>query len=183
MDTGEAKIVSTRNIQRTRIGRWVPGTALVVAIAFSSLAFLRESRSLWSIDQLFVVGCFLAIAAVVELLVMRQWKFVARAVPTEIIVDEVRPLSWSKTHMTAQYHFFTEDRRVVSACCAVSEADRASFTSGARLNAIYDPIRPARHALVGRPLWAVTWEPATAHDESFDQAVAAMVAITPRRAA
>jgi hypothetical protein len=47
------------------------------------------------------------------------------------------------------------------------------------LKAIYDPILPARHAIVGRPLWAIDWTPEPSGDKAFDEAIATMLAFTP----
>ena len=187
MASDEIQVDSIRMIQRTRLGRWMPIVALGFATGFAAWALRSENKTALfhsgTVAGLFISGCMLALAAVIELLVQRQRKFVARAVATEVIIDELRPLSWAKSQMTAQYHFFTEDRRVISACCAVGENDRDVWSNGSRVKAIYDPIRPARHAFAARPLWAIEWSPVESNDEAFDQAVAAMIAINPRRAA
>ena len=173
--------------RRSTLGVLAPVLTFAFASLFVFLAFLHAGDEVWMkmgpVARIFVAGCLLFTAAVIEMLVLRQKKFVDRAVSSTVIVDDIRPLSWSAEHFAAQYHFFTEDRRVISACCAITAADRDEWVVGSRLRSIYDPARPARHALETQRLWAIRWTPNVTGDEAFDEAVASMIAIAPRQAA
>jgi hypothetical protein len=151
-------MTTTRMISRTLAGLLVPTVAGAVAAGFVFLTILHAHDATWlGVDKavrLFIAGMGILLAVGIEMFVLRQKKLIGNGQIVEAIVDEVREISWSKEHSAAYYHFFTEDRRVITSCCAIGKDKKDSWSPGQKIMAIYDPARPARH-VVNDSLWAV----------------------------
>ena len=104
--------------------------------------------------RILIAGLWIFVAVATEMIVLRQKKLVGNGQIAQAVVDEVRSLPWSKQHSAAYYHFFTEDRRVITSFCAIENAKKDRWSPGQTLTAIYDPARPVRHVVNDRP-WAV----------------------------
>jgi hypothetical protein len=130
---------------------------------FMVLCILHARDAVWmgmdSALRTLIAGLGLFATVGAEMIVLRQKKLIRNGQAVEAIVDDVRSISWSKEHSAAYYHFFTEDRRVITSCCAVENANKNRWIPGQKITAIYDPCRPARHVVSDR-LWAVRWQTA-----------------------
>jgi hypothetical protein len=148
---------ATRSACRTFLGWLLPVMVGGASGCLVLFCILHRNDTTWmGMDAMArKLACGLAIFAAVaaEWLVLRQKRLLHQGQVTEAIVDEVRELSWSKDHSAAYYHFFTEDRRVIMSYCAVENDDKERFSPGQKIKAIYDPARPARHAIDDRT-WA-----------------------------
>jgi hypothetical protein len=154
---------ATRSASRTLAGFLAPALAGASATCFIFLAILHAHDASWlGLDQaarVLVAGLGIFAAVGTEMIVLRQKKLIGNGQVAEAVVDEVRTISWSKEHSAAYYHFFTEDRRVITSCCAIENDKKDRWSRGQKIMAIYDPARPARHVVEDR-LWAVQWKAA-----------------------
>jgi len=148
---------ATRPASRTLAGFLAPALAGASAICFIFLAVLHAHDATWlGLDKaarVLVAGLGIFAAVGTEMIVLRQKKLIGNGQVVEAVVDEVRTISWSKEHSAAYYHFFTEDRRVITSRCAIENDKRDHWLCGQKIMAIYDPARPARHVVNDR-LWA-----------------------------
>ena len=151
----------TRTTSRTQAGRFLPLASALLTTLFLVLIAQHSNYARWLgmdvHERQAAVGLALFGTVAVEMSVLRQKRLIIDGEVTEAVVDDVRPLSWSPEHATADYHFFTEDGRVITSRCAVPTANAEFWQRGRKITAIYDPARPARHAIDER-LWAVQWQ-------------------------
>ncbi|MBV8781836.1 MAG: hypothetical protein JO353_10600 [Phycisphaerae bacterium] len=135
---------------------------LVLAALFGFETLRHAGDARWMMMGPIVRGtlstALLFAGVIVELLALRQMRFVERADITALIVDEVYPIRWSADHVAVHYHYFTNDRRVISSVAAIHNDEAKTWQIGNTVPALYDAARPARHALSTRNLWAVDWE-------------------------
>jgi hypothetical protein len=154
---------ASRTPARTRAGLFVPIIIGAGAAAFGTLAILHSHEAAWlglgKATRMLVAGLGLFVAIGTEWIVLRQKKLIGNGQLVEAIVDEVRSISWSKEHSAAYYHFFTQDRRVITSYCAIQNQKKERWSKGQKIMAIYDPARPARHVVEDAP-WAVQWQAA-----------------------
>ena len=149
---------TTRSATRTLAGLLAPILIASAAACFIFLAVLHRNEATWlgmgRHGRIFLSGLGIFAAVGTEMLVLRQKKLIGNGQVTEAVVDDVRSLSWSKEHSAAYYHFFTQDRRVITSCCAIENQRKEEWSPGQKIMAIYDPARPARHVVDDRH-WAV----------------------------
>ena len=154
---------TTRSASRTTAGWLAPVLVGAIAGCFVLMTLLHVHDSTWlgmdRLARIFSAGMAIFAAVGTEMIVLRQKKLIGRGHAVEAVVDEVRSITWTKEHSAAYYHFFTEDRRVITSCCAITSNEKDRWTPGQKFMAIYDPARPARHAVEDR-LWAVSWRAA-----------------------
>jgi hypothetical protein len=154
---------TTPSASRTLAGMLMPLCVGTMAAGMVLLVVLHAHDVKWlGMDRAFrtlIAGLAIFAAVGTEMIVLRQKKLVGRGQVVEAVVDEVRSLAWSKEHSAAYYHFFTEDRRVITSYMAITNDQKESWTPGQKITAIYDPARPARHMVENRP-WAVRWQAA-----------------------
>jgi hypothetical protein len=148
---------TTRSSSRTRAGLLAPILVGSAAACLVVLAAIHVHDATWlGLDKAartFIAGLGIFAAVGTEMIVLRQKKLIGNGQIVEAVVDEVRSLAWSKEHSAAYYHFFTEDRRVITSCCAIDNHKKDQWSRGQKIMAIYDPARPARHVVDDR-LWA-----------------------------
>ena len=148
---------TNRSASRTLAGLLAPILMGAVAGCFIFLAILHHHDATWlglgKAGRVFFSGLGIFAAVATEMIVLRQKKLIGGGQIVEAVVDDVRALSWSKEHSAAYYHFFTEDRRVITSCCAIENDKKDQWARGQKIMAIYDPARPARHVVDDR-LWA-----------------------------
>ncbi len=152
---------TTRNTHRTSAGTVVPLAAVWMAAAFTFVAWWHRADSSWmgmdSFERSAAAGFVILGALATEWLVLRELKFIGSAEQTTATVDEVRRVSWSDKLAVADYHYFTQDGRVITARCAVPPEEAGKWQRGYSFTAIYDVNRPARHAVEGST-WAASGE-------------------------
>jgi hypothetical protein len=148
---------TTRSTCRTLAGLLAPIFVGAATACFIFLAVLHAHDATWhglgKAGRIFFAGLGIFATVATELLVLRQKKLIGHGQIVEAVVDDVRSLSWSKEHSAAYYHFFTQDRRVITSCCAIENDKKDQWSPGMKIMAIYDPARPARHVVKDR-LWA-----------------------------
>jgi hypothetical protein len=150
-----------RHITRTPAGSSAPIVFAAIAAVIVVLTCSHLHTPVWlgmgRSARLLIAGMAIFIAVFAEMTVLRQKKLILGGVATHAIVDEIRPITWANGRCAVYYHYFTEDRRVISACCARESSETAGWGVDHRLPLLYDRARPARHA-IGNRLWAIRWD-------------------------
>lgn len=151
----------SRSASRTTAGIVIPVASALAAGLFLVMIWMHAGRPVWlgmdKYERLAAAGAAVLAAIAVEWAVLRQFKLVGGGQITEAVVDDVREIPWSPETATADYHFFTQDGRVITARCAIPSTEKEFWQRGRKVTAIYDPARPARHAIDDR-LWGVQWQ-------------------------
>jgi hypothetical protein len=154
---------TARTASRTRAGLLAPILVAAASGCFIVLAIVHAHDATWlgmgAAARVFIAGVSIFAAVGTEWIVLRQKELIGNGHVAEAVVDDVCSLNWSKEHSAAYYHFFTEDRRVITSCFAIENRNKDSWSPGRKITAIYDPARPARHVVSPR-LWAVRWQAA-----------------------
>jgi hypothetical protein len=154
---------TARTASRTRAGLFAPVLVAAASGCFIVLALRHAHDATWlgmgSAARFFIAGASIFAAVGTEWIVIRQKKLIGNGHVAQAIVDDVCSLTWSSEHSAAYYHFFTEDRRVITSRCAIDNRNKDCWSPGCKITAIYDPVRPARHVVSPR-LWAVRWQAA-----------------------
>ena len=137
--------------RRSALALWAP--TLCAIVAMTTPAYLDPIRGM------LVTMLFGITAMFLELSIRSQLSLAAHGRDVQAIVDEVHPQGLRYDTAWVKFHFIADSGAIIDGKYAIDDIDELVLATGSRVDVVYDPANPKRHALVDK-LWAIRWEQA-----------------------